>query len=93
MARVGPPGAEMGVGWPPPRSPGSGQLWAGGGAVRTGGGSPGATPDLPQTLSYAASFIAPLMITDALFAAACNVLVERCAYRSVTLESECPRIC
>lgn len=58
-----------------------------------GGGSPGATPDLPQPNSYAASFIAPLMISDALFAAACNVLVERCAYRSVTFELECPRIC
>ena len=44
-------------------------------------------------VSLTATGIAPVMITDAVFAASCNDFDDKWLYRCVTLGSECPSIC
>ncbi len=65
-----------------------------GGPVRTD------APECRPRLTYAATAsttaatgIPRLIMTDALFAASCNDLVERCEYRWVTFGSLCPSTC
>lgn len=50
-------------------------------------------PDPAPPRAYAAGFSPPLILTEALLAASCSVLVDRCAYLWVTLASEWPKIC
>lgn len=47
----------------------------------------------PASTAYTELCLSPLITTEALFAASCNDLDDKCAYRIVTLGSEWPNIC
>jgi len=82
---------------PPPPGEGGGERGAKNGPQRAYTGQrrrglrAGRPPSKPPSPDYC--LLPTLTITDALFAASCNVLLDRCAYLMVTLGSECPRIC
>lgn len=63
----------MGTVIPPPKPPQREQLWPRGEPVRT-------RPGTRYASAYANGCDAPLMATEALFAAACNVFDERSEY-------------
>ena len=56
-------------------------------------GGPSRTRPCLAPADYATGDIAPLMMTEALLAASCSDLLERCEYRCVTVGFECPSIC
>ncbi len=70
----------MGAGIPAPQSLGLGPT-----RVHSGRNHPGGPPAVPDA-PYAA-LVAPLMATDAAFAASCSVFDDRWEYLSVTLLS------